>query len=62
MSGTPVFPSTNRAKTIGRYVTANYLTDGYFANVQLWTLDSFPGVVKMNASAARIAAGGMPCW
>jgi len=62
MSGTPVFPSTNRAKTIGRYVTANYITDGYLANVQLWTLATMPAAAQMLPNVNRIMLGLHPIW
>jgi hypothetical protein len=63
MAGTPLFPSTARVKYLGCYTTAAHLlTDGYLANVQLWTLATMPPLAVLNASAARIAAGGMPCW
>ena len=63
MSGTPVFPSTDRVKYIGSYSTGQYmLTDGYMANVQLWTLATMPPLAVMDASVKRIAAGLMPVW
>jgi hypothetical protein len=63
MIGTPIPPSTSRTKYVGTYSAASYpLTDGYLANVQLWTLATMPPLAVMNASVARMAAGGMPCW
>jgi hypothetical protein len=61
--GTPLFPSTSRVKYLGQQNTTSFpLTDGYLANVQLWTLATMPPLAVMNASVARMAAGGMPCW
>lgn len=64
MSGSPVFPATAMVKYIGDYdgTAANLLTDGYMANVQLWTLATMPPLAVVNASAARLAAGLWPVW
>jgi len=63
MSGTPVFPSTNRVKYLGSYSTAaHFLTDGYLANVQLWTLATMPAAGQMLANVNRLMLGMNPIW
>ena len=65
MVGTPRFPSTNRAKYVGAFWTVSlpyYLTDGYLANVQLWTLATMPPLAQMTANANRLMLGMNPIW
>jgi hypothetical protein len=63
MSGTPAFPSTNRVKYIGSYsILWDRLTDGYLANVQLWTLATMPAAAQMLANAKRLMLGFNPIW
>jgi len=64
MTGTPVFPSTNRVKYLGTYnSTPVYpLTAGYLANVQLWTLATMPPAAQMLANANRLMLGMNPIW
>jgi hypothetical protein len=63
MSGTPSFPTTNRAKYVGCYSQfVQYLTYGYLANVQLWTLATMPAAAQMLANANRIMLGMNPIW
>jgi len=64
MSGTPAFPTTNRVRYIGSYNSLNtqILTDGYLANVQLWTLATMPAAAQMLANANRIMLGMHPIW
>jgi len=63
LAGAPRFPSATRVKYIGAYDPMIHLPQsGYLADVQLWTLPTMPPLAVMNASVARIAAGGMPCW
>jgi hypothetical protein len=64
MSGTPVFPSTNRTKYIGaNNTTPQYpIVDGYLQNVQLWTLAICPPVAQMTANANRLMLGMNPIW
>jgi hypothetical protein len=63
MSGTPVFPSTDRVKYVGSYnTTTHLLTDSYLANVQLWTLPTMPPAAQMLANANRLMLGMHPIW
>jgi hypothetical protein len=63
MTGTPVFPSTDRVKSIGRYSSGTYLlVNGYLANVQLWTLATMPPLAVANASVQRMNQGLWPIW
>ena len=63
MSGTPAFPTTNRVRYIGSYsLNAQFLTYGYLANVQLWTLATMPAAAQMLANANRIMLGMNPIW
>jgi hypothetical protein len=62
MTGTPVFPSASRVKRLGDYVNLTFLTDGYLANVQLWTLATMPAAAPMLANAKRIMLGMNPIW
>jgi len=63
MSGTPIFPSTDRVKYIGSYNNAqNLLTAGYLQNVQLWTLATMPPLAAITANANRLMLGMNPIW
>lgn len=63
LTGTPVFPTTARVKYIGSYSTTQYfLTDGYLADVQLWTLATMPPDAMMNANVRRMHLGLHPIW
>ena len=63
MSGTPVFPSTNRAKYLGCYNPALYfLKYGYLANVFLGTLATMPPAGQMLANVKRLMLGMNPIW
>jgi hypothetical protein len=63
MSGTPAFPTTNRVRYIGSYnLNTQFLTYGYLANVQLWTLATMPAAAQMLANAKRLMLGFNPIW
>ena len=62
MTGTPVSPSGVRAKYLGSRVTGLLLTDGYLANVQLWTLATMPAAGQMLANVNRLMLGMNPIW
>ena len=63
MTGTPVFPSTARARWLGSLDGTNYmLTQGYLANVQLWTLATMPAAGQMLANVNRLMLGMNPIW
>ena len=63
MTNTPVFPTTNRVKYVGSFNPTTYpLTDGYLANVQLWTLATMPAAGQMLANANRLMLGMNPIW
>ena len=63
LSGTPSFPSTARAKSIGALAAGDrILTNGYLANVQLWTLATMPAAGQMLANANRLMLGMNPIW
>ena len=59
---TPVFPSTNQVMYIGQLSSANYLIDGYLANVYIGTLPSMPAAAQMLANANRLMLGINPIW
>ena len=58
------FPSTNSVKYCGLGYSgpAFPLTDGYLANVQLWSLATMPPAAQMLANANRIMLGMNPIW
>jgi len=63
MTGTPVFPSTSQAYTLGRYLTGGeLLTDGYLQSAQLWTLATMPPAAQMLANVNRLMLGMNPIW
>jgi len=64
MTGTPLFPSIARVKWIGVTYLPNsdFLTDGYLANVQLWTLATMPAAGQMLANVNRLMLGMNPIW
>jgi hypothetical protein len=64
MTGTPLFPSTDRVKYVGslRVHAAHPLTDGYMANVQLGTFATMPPVAQVTANAQRMHLGLHPIW
>jgi len=63
MSGIPAFPATDRVRYIGSYNATSYLlTDGYLANVQLWTLATMPAAGQMLANVNRLMLGLNPIW
>jgi hypothetical protein len=63
MSGTPVFPTTNRAKYIGSYsILADRLTDGYLQNVMLGTFETMPPLTSVTTNAKRTMLGLHPIW
>jgi hypothetical protein len=63
MTGTPVFPTTNRVKYIGSYNPSYHpLTDGYLQNLQLCTLATMPPVAELTANANRMMLGLHPIW
>jgi len=62
MSGTPVFPSTNRAKYVGSYGPTGYTLTGYLQNVQLWALATMPPAAQMLANVKRMHLGLHPIW
>jgi len=61
---TPIFPSTDRVKYLGEYAPGHgsILTDGYLANVQLWTLATMPAAGQMLANVNRLMLGMNPIW
>jgi len=63
MSGTPVFPSFNRAKYLGTYdFVALMLKLGYLQNLQVFTLATMPAAAQMLANAKRLMLGFNPIW
>jgi len=63
MAGTPAFPSSAFVKYIGcRVPGSRLLTDGYLANVQLWTLATMPPAGQMLTNVNRIMLGMNPIW
>ena len=62
MTGTPLFPSTTNQKYVGWYTTNQFLTTGYLANVQLWTLATMPAAGQMLANVNRLMLGMNPIW
>jgi hypothetical protein len=63
MSGTPVFPSSDRVKYVGSFSSSELLLCGsYLANVQLGTLQTCPPVAELTANANRLMLGLHPIW
>ena len=63
LSGTPVFPSTVRAKYVGSYSPTGYLlTAGYLKDVYIGTLETCPPVAVLTANANRLMLGMNPIW
>jgi hypothetical protein len=57
-----LFPTTARVKQLGALKGSLLLTDGYLANVQLWTLATMPPLAQMTANVNRLMLGMNPIW